>query len=51
MIRVSIFSNNLMPQRGLGSVYIALRVQCEPLDQTDLSYGIDAILGGGGGIF
>ena len=25
-------------------VYIALRVQCEPLDQTDLSNDLDAIL-------
>jgi hypothetical protein len=40
-----------MPQGGLGSVYIALRVQREPLDQTELSNGIDAIIGGGEGIF
>jgi hypothetical protein len=50
MIRVSVFSNDLMP-RGLGSVYIALSVQHEPLDQTDLNNSVDAILGGGGGTF
>jgi hypothetical protein len=37
--------------RGLGSPYIAQRVQHEPLDQTDLRNGVDATLGGGGGTF
>jgi hypothetical protein len=37
--------------RGAGLGYIALRVKREPLDQTDLKDGIDAILGGGGGSF
>jgi hypothetical protein len=46
-----LISNDLMPLGGLGSVYIAQRVQREPLDQTDLKNGVDAILGGGGGIF
>jgi hypothetical protein len=32
-------------------VFIALGVQREPLDQTDLKDGVDAILGGGGGSF
>jgi hypothetical protein len=41
-----------MPQGGgLGSAYIAQGVQREPLDQTDLKNGVDATLGGGGGIF
>jgi hypothetical protein len=35
----------------LGSSYIAQRVQCEPLDQTDLKNGVDAVYGGSGGIF
>jgi hypothetical protein len=37
--------------RGAGPNYIALRVQREPLDQTDLKDGLDAILRGGGGSF
>jgi hypothetical protein len=37
--------------RGRGPGYIALRVQREPLDQTDLKDGIDAILGGSGRSF
>jgi hypothetical protein len=40
-----------MPPGGLGSVYMAQRVQRETLDQTDLKDGVDAILGGGGGSF
>jgi hypothetical protein len=40
-----------MPHGGLGSTYIALGVEREPLDQTDLKNGVDAILGGGGGTF
>ena len=40
-----------MPQGGARSVYIALRVECEPSDQTDLRNGVDEILGGGGGTF
>jgi hypothetical protein len=40
-----------MPQGGLGSIYIAQSLQREPLDQTDLCNGVDAILGGGGGTF
>jgi hypothetical protein len=46
-----LISNDLMPSGGLGSVYIAQGVQREPLDQTDLKDGVDAILGGGGGSF
>jgi hypothetical protein len=34
-----------------GSIYIALRVEREPLDQTDLRNSVDAILRGGGGTF
>ena len=44
-IRVSIFSNDLMTYDSWGRQglhYIALRVQYEPLDQTDLSNGLDA---------
>jgi hypothetical protein len=37
--------------KGVGPGYIALGVQHEPLDQTDLKDGVDAILGGGGGNF
>jgi hypothetical protein len=41
-----------MPQGGgLGSPYIAQRVQCEPMDQTDLRNDMDATLEGGGGTF
>jgi hypothetical protein len=40
-----------MPLRGLGSVYIALGVEREPLDQTNFKDGMDAILIGGGGSF
>jgi hypothetical protein len=40
-----------MPPGGLGLVYLAQGVQHEPLDQTNLKDGVDAILGGGGGIF
>jgi hypothetical protein len=46
-----LISNDLMPLRGLGSIYIAQSVQREPLDQTNLKDGVDAILGGGGGMF
>jgi hypothetical protein len=35
--------------RGCMPVFIALGLQREPLDQTDLKNGIDAILGGDGG--
>jgi hypothetical protein len=41
MIRVSIFSNDLIPQ-GAGPGYIALSLQREPLDQIDLRNGRDA---------
>ena len=43
-IRVSVFSNDLMTSDawGQGLYYIALRVQRELLDQTDLSNGLDA---------
>jgi hypothetical protein len=41
MIRVFIFSNDLIPQ-GAGPGYIALSLQCEPLDQTDLRNDGDA---------
>jgi hypothetical protein len=41
MIRVSVFSNDLMPQ-GVEPGYIALSLQREPLDQTDLRNGEDA---------
>jgi hypothetical protein len=40
-----------MPQGELGSAYIALRVEREPLDQTNIRNGMDATLGGGGGTF
>jgi hypothetical protein len=40
-----------MPLGGLGSIYIAQGVQCEPWDQTNLKNGVDEILGGGGGTF
>jgi hypothetical protein len=36
---------------GCMPVFIALGVQREPLDQTDLKDGVDTILGGGGGSF
>jgi hypothetical protein len=36
---------------GSGSSYIALGVEREPLDQTDLKDGVDATLGDGGGSF
>jgi hypothetical protein len=36
---------------GLGSPYIAQRVQHELLDQTDLRNGVNATLGGSGGTF
>jgi hypothetical protein len=52
MIRVSVFFKWLIPQGGgLGSPYIAQRVQREPLDQTDLRNSVDATLGCGGGTF
>jgi hypothetical protein len=38
-----LISNDLMPQGRLGSPYIAQRVQREPLDQTDLKNGVDAV--------
>ena len=46
-IRVSVFSNDLMTSNiclgeRQGLDYIALRVQREPLNQTDLSNGLDA---------
>jgi hypothetical protein len=37
--------------KGAGPGYIALRVKREPLDQTNLKNGVDAILGGGGESF
>jgi hypothetical protein len=37
--------------RGYRAVYIGQSVQREPLDQTDLRNGVDAILEGGGGTF
>ena len=46
-IRVFVFSNDLMTSDAWGRQgldYIALRVQREPLDQTDLSNDLDAIL-------
>jgi hypothetical protein len=43
MIRVSVFSNDLMPQGGgQGLAYIGRSLQHEPLDQTDLRNGGDA---------
>jgi hypothetical protein len=43
MIRVYVFSNDLMPQGGgQGLIYIALSLQREPLDQTDLRNDGDA---------
>jgi hypothetical protein len=41
----------MAPGKGVGSVYITLRVQRELLDQTDLKNGVDATLGGDGGTF
>jgi hypothetical protein len=38
-----LISNDLMPQGGLGSPYIAERVQREPLDQTDLKNDVDVV--------
>jgi hypothetical protein len=38
-----LISNDLMPRGGLGSPYIAQRVQREPLDQTDLKNSVDAV--------
>ena len=40
-IRVSIFSNDLMPSRGAEADNIAQSIQLEPLDQTDLRNIID----------
>jgi hypothetical protein len=37
--------------RGLQAYIYSSGVQCEPLDQTNLKDGVDAILGGGGGSF
>jgi hypothetical protein len=37
--------------RGAGPSYIALRVERELLDQTDLKNDVDGILEGGGGSF
>jgi hypothetical protein len=41
----------MTPERGQGPAYIALGVQCEPLDQTNLKDDVDAILGDDGGSF
>jgi hypothetical protein len=38
-----LISNDLMPHGGLGSAYIAQRVQREPLDKTDLKNNVDAV--------
>jgi hypothetical protein len=46
-----LISNDLIPQGGWGSSYIAREVQREPLDQTDLRNDTDVTLGGGGGTF
>jgi hypothetical protein len=40
-----------MSLRGAGPGCIALGVQREPLDQTNLMDSVDATLGGGGGSF
>jgi hypothetical protein len=37
--------------RGSEPVFIVLRVEREPLDQTDLKDNVNAILGGDGGTF
>ena len=42
MIRVFVFSNDLMPSGGQGLIYIGRSVQREPLDQTDLRNSVDA---------
>ena len=42
MIRVSVFSNNLMPSEGQGLIYIGRSVHREPLDQTNLKDNVDA---------
>ena len=44
MIRVSVFSNDLMPQGWQGLVYIAQSIKHELLDQTDLRNVVDATL-------
>jgi hypothetical protein len=44
---LDLISNDLMPQGGWGSPYIAQRIQRERLDQTDLKDGVDAVQGGG----
>jgi hypothetical protein len=41
----------MTPERRCGPVFKALRVQREPLDQTDLKDDVNVILGGGGGNF
>jgi hypothetical protein len=41
----------MTPGRGYRPIFIVLGVQREPLDQTDLKNGVDAILGGGEGSF
>ena len=43
MIRVSVFSNDLMPSGGQGLIYIGQSIQREPLHQTDLRNGVDVI--------
>jgi hypothetical protein len=43
MIRVSVFSNDLMPQGGWqGLVYISQSIHRKTLNQTDLKDGVDA---------
>ena len=42
MIRVSIFSIDLMPSGGQGLIYIGRSVERELLDQTNLRNSIDA---------
>jgi hypothetical protein len=41
----------MTPGRGCRPIFVALWVQHEPFDQTNLKDGVDAILGGGGGSF
>ena len=43
MIKVSVFSNDLMSSGGQGLIYIGQSIQRVPLDQTDLRNDVDAI--------
>jgi hypothetical protein len=51
LLALQLLGSDLASSRGCRPVFISLGVQREPLDQTDLRNGVDAILGGGGGTF